>query len=424
MKVLVIGGGGREHAICSSVKKSKKVTKIFCAPGNAGTAGIAENVNISADDLEGLMNFAIDNAIDLTIVGPEAPLTAGIVDLFTENELKIFGPCEDAAQMEGSKIFTKNLLKKNNIPTAEFGEFDSEKPALEYINNNKKYPVVVKADGLAAGKGVIICQNQQEAISAVNDIMVKKEFGEAGSRIVIEEFLEGEEASILAFTDGETIIPLPPSQDHKRIFDNDEGPNTGGMGAYAPTPLIKPDMLEKIEKEILAATVNGLKREGITYRGILYAGLMITKDGPKVLEYNVRFGDPETQVVLPLIKSDIVDVFLACIEGKLNEIELEIHNKSAICVVMAAKGYPGAYEKGREIKGLDSFEGREDVMVFHAGTKKDGNKIVTSGGRVLALTAVDNTIDGAIKKVYDEIGKISFEGAQFRHDIGKRAGKY
>jgi len=424
MKVLVIGNGGREHAICSSISKSKKVTKIFCAPGNAGTARVAQNVDISPDDLNGLMNFAIDNAVDLTVVGPEAPLVAGIVDLFTENELKIFGPCEDAAQMEGSKIFTKNLLKKNNIPTAEFGEFDSVEPALKYIDNNKKYPLVIKADGLAAGKGVLICKNEQEAIAAVNDIMVKKEFGEAGSRLVIEEFLEGEEASILAFTDGQTIIPLPPSQDHKRIFDNDEGPNTGGMGAYAPTPLIKPEMLEKIEREILAATVNGLKREGITYKGILYAGLMITKDGPKVLEYNVRFGDPETQVVLPLVKSDIVDVFLACVEGKLNEIELEIHNEAAICVVMAAKGYPGTYEKGKEITGLNSFDGRNDMAIYHAGTKQEGNKTVTSGGRVLAVTAMDTSINGAIKKVYDEIGKVNFEGAQFRRDIGKRAAKY
>jgi phosphoribosylamine--glycine ligase len=424
MDVLIIGSGGREHALCYAVSKSARAGKIYCAPGNAGTGRLAENVNISSDDLDGLLKFALEKNIGLAIVGPEAPLVAGVVGLFEQSGLKVFGPDEDAAQLEGSKIFMKNLLRKNNIPTADFGEFDAVEPALRYINDNKKYPLVIKADGLAAGKGVIIADNEAEAVCAINTVMIKKEFGEAGTRVLIEEFLEGDEASILVFTDGNVVLPLPASQDHKRIFDEDRGPNTGGMGAYAPTPLITPAILDQIKNIILMPTINGLKREGITYKGILYAGIMMTKDGPKVLEYNVRFGDPETQAVLPLLKTDIIDIFLACIEGRLKDIKMETHDGAAISVVMAAKGYPGSYEKGKEIKGLDSFDGRQDIIIFHAGTKKEGGKTVTSGGRVLAVTAIDRDIKSAISKVYAEIGKVTFEGAQFRKDIGKKAERY
>ncbi len=424
MKVLVIGSGGREHAIAWCTARSKKVDKIYCAPGNAGTAAIAENVNIKADDLNRLLKFALENKIDLTIVGPETPLVMGIVDMFSKYGLKAFGPNQAGAQMEGSKVFTKKLFKKYNIPTAEFGEFNKSADAIAYIKANTKYPLVVKADGLAAGKGVIIAQSEADAIAGVNDIMEKKIFGGAGDKVVIEEFLDGDEASILAFTDGETVLPLPASQDHKRIFDEDKGPNTGGMGAYAPTPLITPALLEEIEKKILYPTVNGLKSEGITYKGILYAGIMVTKDGPKTLEYNVRFGDPETQAVLPLLKTDITDLCLACIDGTLKDIKMETEKKAAINVVLASKGYPGDYEKGKVINGLDSFKGREDMMVFHAGTALKDGKVVTAGGRVLNVTAVASDIKSAIDKVYKDIDKVSFEGVYYRKDIGKRALKY
>jgi phosphoribosylamine--glycine ligase len=424
MKVLIIGSGGREHAITWCAAKSKKVTKLYCAPGNAGTSVIAENVDIKSDDVDGLLKFALDNKIDLTIVGPEIPLVMGLVDIFLENGLKAFGPTEDGAQMEGSKVFTKNLFKKYNIPTAAFGEFDGSKQAIAYIKENKTYPLVVKADGLAAGKGVIIAQSELEAITAVADIMDRKVFGNAGDRVVIEEFLEGDEASILAFTDGETVLPLPASQDHKRIFDGDKGPNTGGMGAYAPTPLITPALLETIMKTVLYPTVKALRSEGIIYKGILYAGIMVTKAGPKVLEYNVRFGDPETQAVLPLLKTDLTDICLAVIDGKLKDIRMEVEDKAAINVVLASKGYPGDYVKGKVISGLNAFDGREDMMVFHAGTALKDGKVVTAGGRVLNVTAVAKDIRSAIDKVYKDIDRVSFEGVYYRKDIGRRALKY
>jgi phosphoribosylamine--glycine ligase len=423
MKVLVIGSGGREHALTWAIAKDKKVKKIFCAPGNAGTSEIAENVSISAENIDELLKFAKENDIDLTVVGPEVPLINGITDVFEETGLKIFGPDKDASQLEGSKSFTKNLLKKNNIPTASFFETDLPEKAKEFIKNTK-YPVVIKADGLAAGKGVIICANKEEANKAIEDIMIKKIFGKSGERIVIEEFLKGEEASILAFTDGNTILTLPPSQDHKKIYDDDKGPNTGGMGAYAPTPLITKKLEEKIIKKVLYPTLEGLKREGIIYKGIMYAGLMIVDGEPFVLEYNVRFGDPETQAVLPLLKSNIIDLFFSTIEGNLKNEKIEINDKYAINVVLASKGYPGAYEKGKVIKGLEYFKGREDMIVFHAGTTKKGNEILTSGGRVLNVTAIDNEIESAINKVYSEINKINFEGMYFRTDIGKKALKY
>jgi phosphoribosylamine---glycine ligase len=424
MKILIIGSGGREHAITWCVAKSPLASKIFCAPGNAGTADIAENVNIKADDVDGLLKFALDKKIDLTIVGPETPLVMGIVDLFEENGLKAFGPNEDGAQMEGSKVFTKNLFKKYNIPTADFGEFDNSRDAIEYIRKNRTYPLVVKADGLAAGKGVIIAHNELEAIAGTADIMDRKIFGGAGDRVVIEEFLDGDEASILAFTDGETILPLPASQDHKRIFDGDKGPNTGGMGAYAPTPLITKSILDEIMRTVLYPTVHALKSEGIIYKGILYAGIMMTKNGPRVLEYNVRFGDPETQAVLPLLKTDLIELCLAVIEGRLKDVKMEVENKTAINVVLASKGYPESYEKGKEIKGLDAFKGREDMMAFHAGTALKDGKVVTAGGRVMNITAVASDIKSAIDKVYKDIDKVSFEGVYYRKDIGKRALKY
>ncbi len=424
MKVLVIGSGGREHALTWAIAKNKDIKKIYCAPGNAGTESIAENININAEDLDGLLRFAKEKEIDLTVVGPEIPLIDGIVDIFEGNGLKIFGPCKEAAQLEGSKSFTKNLLKKNNIPTALFFETTSPEEAKGFIIKNRKYPVVIKADGPAAGKGVIICENEIDAINAINDIMVKKIFKESGEKVVIEEFLQGEEASILAFTDGETIFTLPPSQDHKKIFDDDKGPNTGGMGAYAPTPLVNKELEKKILEKVLYPTLEGLKREGIIYKGIMYAGLMISGNEPFVLEYNVRFGDPETQAVLPLLKSDIIEIFFASIDGNLKDAKLDVDDKSAINVVIASKGYPGNYEKGKVITGLEAFSGREDIIIFHAGTKRQGSDIVTSGGRVLNVTAIDRDIKSAIDKVYKEINKINFDGMYYRKDIGKRVFKY
>jgi phosphoribosylamine--glycine ligase len=421
MNVLVIGSGGREHALTWAVARSKKVKKIFCAPGNAGTAEIAENIGIKAGDISALLKFAQENMIDLTIVGPEDPLCAGIADIFSGAGLKVFGPVKAGAQLEGSKAFTKNLLAKNGIPTAAYGEFKTSSLAKNYIKMMNKYPIVIKADGLAAGKGVIIAKSETEACAAVDDIMEKKAFGAAGDRLVVEEFLKGEEASILALTDGETVLPLPAAQDHKRIFDNDEGLNTGGMGAYAPAPVITGELLLRIQETILYPTLRALKKEGIIYKGVLYAGLMITKDGPKVIEYNARFGDPETQAVMPLIKNDIVDLFMACVDGTLGKIKMETEKGACINVVLASKGYPGAYEKGKEIKGLEYFKGKDGLMIFHAGTKKEGGKVVSDGGRVLNVTAVGADIKTAIDRVYADIDKVSFEGVHYRRDIGKRA---
>lgn len=421
MDILVIGSGGREHAIVWAVAKSPKAGRVYCAPGNPGTAKFAGNVDIKADNIAALLTFAKEKKIGLTIVGPEVPLVAGIVDVFEANGLKIFGPNKAAAQMEGSKAFTKNLFKKYKIPTADFGEFNNSAAAAAYVRANKKYPIVVKADGLAAGKGVIIAANEAEALGAVKGIIDDKMFGKAGAKIVIEEFLFGEEASILAFTDGVTVLALPASQDHKRIYDDDKGPNTGGMGAYAPAPIITPAIMEIIKRDILLPTVAALKSEGITYKGILYAGIMMTAQGPKVLEYNVRFGDPETQAVLPLLKTDLVDLCISSINGTLGYIKLEVEEKAAISVVLASKGYPGEYEKGMEIKGLDSFDKMNDLMIFHAGTEQKDRKVVTAGGRVLNITATGKDIRTAIDKVYKNIDKVYFEGVYYRKDVGKRA---
>jgi len=420
VKILVIGSGGREHALVWKIAQSKLVDKIFCAPGNGGIAEIAECVNIKVDDIAGLLKFAIEKKIDLTVVGPEIPLVAGIVDKFQAKGLKIFGPNKFAAQLEGSKVFAKEFMVRNNIPTAKFKSFDDSLNAKDYIDEVGA-PLVVKAEGLASGKGVIICSSETEAESAIDLIMEEKVFKEAGNRVVIEEYLEGEEASILAISDGENFVVLESSQDHKRIFDNDQGPNTGGMGAYSPAPVVSENLKQEIAQEILKPVIDGMKKEGHEFRGVLYAGLMITKEGPKVLEFNVRFGDPETQAILPRLKSDLVEIIFAALDGKLADFKLEWDSRPCVCVVMAAGGYPGDYEKNKLISGLDKAKELKDIVVFHAGTKRENGKILTSGGRVLGVTGLGNGITDAIDKTYQAVAKISFEKAHFRKDIGAKA---
>jgi phosphoribosylamine--glycine ligase len=418
MKVLVIGSGGREGAICWKIKQSPKCDELFCSPGNAGIAKYAELVPLK--NIPEMISFVKDNGISLTVVGPEQPLVDGIVDAFEKEDLRIFGPKKAAAQIEGSKIFSKKLMKKYTIPTAYFEEFENSSEAVLFLNG-RTYPLVIKADGLAAGKGVIIAQDKDEAVEAIKAILDGKQFGEAGKKIIIEEFLEGEEASILCFTDGKTIVPMESSQDHKRVFDSDQGLNTGGMGAYSPAPVVTKELLSKVQKEILEPTVKAMEKEGCFYKGVLYAGLMITKDGPKVLEYNARFGDPETQAVLPRLKTDLIDIMEAVIDGKLDKIKIEWETRPAVCVVMASGGYPGDYKKGYVIEGLDEAGGMKDIMVFHAGTSLAGCDIVTSGGRVLGVTALGDTIKDAIEKAYKAVGSISFKDMHYRKDIGKKA---
>ena len=418
MKILVVGSGGREHALVWKIKQNSEVMKVYCAPGNGGISRIAECVDIEVTDLKGLAQFAEKNKIDLTVVGPELPLTLGIVDLFRENGLTIFGPDKKAAELEGSKGFSKDLMAKYHIPTAEYQIFTDPEEAIRYING-KKIPMVLKADGLAAGKGVLICATRGEAYDGVERIMKKKDFGEAGSRLVIEECLTGEEASVLAITDGNHFIVLPAAQDHKAIFEGDQGTNTGGMGAYAPAPVMNDTLLETVVEKILQPTINGMKAEGRPYSGVLYAGLMITSGGPKILEYNCRFGDPEIQAILPLLETDLVELMMASIDGKCGEVHPELRKDSAVCVVMASGGYPGTYEKGKTIHGLDQVD--PDIIVFHAGTKRRGDELLTSGGRVLGVTAIGENIKSAIDKVYGAVGKITFDGAYYRRDIGHRA---
>lgn len=420
MKVLIIGSGGREHALTWKITQSDKVSKVFCAPGNAGTAGLAENIDISAEDIPGLLEFAGKEEIDLTVVGPELPLTMGIVDEFQKHGLRVFGPDKKAAEIEGSKIFTKNLLKKYHIPTAECEIFSSISEARIYLEK-ASFPLVVKADGLAAGKGVIICRTLEEGMEAVSSIMEEKVFGEAGSRVVIEEFLTGEEASFLVFTDGKSILPMVTSQDHKPVYDNDEGPNTGGMGAYSPAPVISENLFQRIERDIMIPAVRGLASEGKPYRGVLYAGLMISGDQVKVLEFNARFGDPEAQPILMRMKNDLIPVLEAVIDGTLDKIKIEWRKESSVCVVMASGGYPGPYEKGKEILGLEEAGALGDVVVFHAGTKKLENRICTSGGRVLGVTSLGNGVEEAIKKAYEAVRLIKWEDVHYRTDIGKKA---
>ena len=422
MKVLVIGSGGREHALVWKISQSQMVSETFCAPGNAGISDLANLVDIKADDVDGLLNFAREKKIDLTIVGPELSLTLGIVDLFEGAGLKIFGPSKKAAELEGSKAFTKNLLKKYNIPSANYELFTSSRSAGEYLKN-QKFPIVIKADGLAAGKGVIICDSLESAEQAVEEILVKKIFGSAGNKIVIEEFLEGEEVSVLAFSDGNNIVPLEPAQDHKAIYDGNRGPNTGGMGAYSPAPIFTDTLAEEILENILKPTIKAMALEGRAYKGILYAGLMIIREEPKVLEFNVRFGDPETQPILMRMESDIVPLFLAAIEGRLDSQKIKWRKDASVCVVMASAGYPYSYPKGEKIEGVDKLRNSRNTVVFHAGTKKVDNKLVTNGGRVLGVTSLGNTVSEAIKNSYRAVSKISWENVYYRRDIGKKGVK-
>jgi phosphoribosylamine--glycine ligase len=417
MKVLVVGSGGREHALVWKIAQSNKVEKIYCAPGNAGISKLATCVDIKADDITGLLQFAKKQAIDLTVVGPEAPLTDGIVDEFNAAGLRIFGPSKAAAQLEGSKALAKHFMAKYNIPTAKYAAFADAKEALQHVRD-KNCPLVVKASGLAAGKGVIICQHIADALDAVRRVLIDKEFGEeAGKQVVIEELLVGEEVSVLAFTDGKTIVPMVPSQDHKRIFDGDKGPNTGGMGAYAPAPIYTAELNNIVVKNILEPTLKGLNKHGWQFKGVIYAGLMITPDGPKVLEYNVRFGDPETQPVLSLLETDMVEIMEAIIDQRLDTLEIKWKKGAAVCVVTAAQGYPGNYKKGEVITGLNDIE---EAVVFHAGTALQDGQVVTSGGRVLGVTSVGDNLSEAINKVYANVEKINFTGVQYRKDIGSK----
>jgi phosphoribosylamine--glycine ligase len=420
MKVLVIGGGGREHALVWKIAQSSKVRKVYCAPGNAGIARLAECLSISAEDVQALTDWAEKERIDLTVVGPEAPLTMGIVDVFRHRGLRVFGPTQKAAEIEGSKAFTKDLMKKCGIPTGDSETFEEHAAAVHYVKGQGA-PLVVKADGLAAGKGVIICRTLEDALSALDLIMVRKAFGAAGGKVVVEEFLEGEEASFLAFTDGETVLPLPTSQDHKAIYDNDQGPNTGGMGAYSPAPVVSEKVHREAMEKVMIPTVRGMAREGRKYRGVLYAGLMIKDEKVKVLEFNARFGDPEAQPLLMRMKGDLVPILEATIDGTLSGRKIELEDRSSVCVVMASGGYPGSYQKGKVISGLEEAAKVRDAFVFHAGTVLKEGKVVTNGGRVLGVTALGNGIQEAIGKVYEAVAKISWEGAYYRRDIGQKA---
>jgi len=422
MKVLVIGSGGREHALAWKLARSPKVSEVITAPGNPGTAKVGRNAEISSEDLEGLLEFATDEKIDLTVVGPEAPLVAGIVDRFHEKMLPIFGPVQAAARLEGSKDFAKSFMAEYGIPTARSQTFDNFEDAKRHVES-EGVPIVIKADGLAAGKGVTVARDMESAIRSLRECFQDKVFGEAGNRVVIEECLVGEEASVLAICDGETFVSLPPSQDHKPAFDDDQGPNTGGMGAYAPAPVMTPELIRRVDEEILSPAIRGMKDRGTPYVGVLYAGLMITEEGPKVIEFNCRLGDPETQAVLPLVESDLFELLaLAAGERLSQHAGLEVSNRPAVCVVMASGGYPGSYEKGKEILGLDTLEDDSEIDVFHAGTKSDGSgKTVTAGGRVLGIVGRGDTVEKAIDKAYEGIRQVSFEGAHFRKDIGRKA---
>ena len=434
MKILVVGQGAREHAIVWKLKQGRGFSKIYCAPGNAGISQDAESLDIKPDDIKGLLDFALREKIGLTIVGPEAPLAQGIVDKFMQKGLDIFGPTKELALLEASKAYAKETMQRLGIPTANFEIFDRADKAIDFTNRPRlfaaHYPVVVKADGLAAGKGVVICKDRRTAQIAIEDMMLRKVFGKAGERIVIEEHLEGEEASILVVSDGINFIPLAASQDHKRAFDADKGPNTGGMGAYSPAPVVTDEVYKRVINEIIRPLINGLAQENKFYKGVLYAGIMITKDGPKALEFNVRFGDPELQAILPRLKSDLADLCFASIEDKIDEVKLEWKEKASLCVVLASGGYPGEYKKGFEISGLEEalWEGSPDTYIFHAATKmsqvpgsKPQVKYITDGGRVLSVVSLGDNIRQAIDKVYKAVSRIRFEGMHYRKDIGHRA---
>ncbi|WP_425058089.1 Phosphoribosylamine--glycine ligase [Sporomusa carbonis] len=419
MNILLIGGGGREHALAWKLAQSPRVEKLYCAPGNPGIAALADCINIDVTDNDALGKFALDHNIGLTVVGPELPLTNGLADHFAALDLKVFGPSRQAARLEGSKAFAKDIMHKYGIPTAASAAFTDADSAIAYIKKQGA-PIVVKADGLAAGKGVVVAMTVAEAVEAVNMMMRDKAFGSAGNLVVIEEYLSGEEASLLAFTDGFTVVPMIAAQDHKRVFDNDQGPNTGGMGTYAPAPVVTAAVQDQVTREILQPVVDAMRQEGIIYKGCLYAGLMITGQGPRVIEFNARFGDPETQVVLPLLASDLVDVMEACADGRLADMTIEWDTRAAVCVVLAAAGYPGSYSKGQVITGIDTAEA-QGVLVFHAGTAEKEGRIVTNGGRVLGVTAVADDIRAAVDKVYQAVPEIKFDGAHYRKDIARRA---
>ncbi|AOT69881.1 phosphoribosylamine--glycine ligase [Geosporobacter ferrireducens] len=416
MKVLVIGSGGREHALVWKLKKSPKVDNIYCAPGNAGIGTLAELVDIPAEAAEALCAFAKEKQIDLTIVGPEGPLVMGIVDRFEKEGLKVFGPNWQCAQLEGSKAFAKDFMKRHQIPTARYEEYTDLEAAKNAVGIYG-YPMVIKADGLAAGKGVVIAQDEKEALEALEQMMAEKKFGAAGDKIVIEEFLEGIETSILCFVDGKTIVPMVSAQDYKRIFDGDQGPNTGGMGTYSPSHIYDEKLERTVAETILTPIIDGFKKDRLDFKGVLFIGLMITQEGPRVLEFNTRFGDPETQVILTRLESDLVEIIESILEGKLAEQKIQWSQQGTVCVVLAAGGYPESYEKGKPIRGLGAID--PDAVVFHAGTKQLGQEVVTHGGRVLGVTAWGDTVEAARKKAYENIEKITFEKMQYRKDIGK-----
>ena len=420
MRVLVVGSGGREHALAWKIRQSPLVDKVFCAPGNGGISQIAECVDIKADDIAGLTAFASRNKIDLTVVGPEAPLSGGITDKFSANGLRVFGPSKEAARLESSKVFMKELAKKYGIPTAGFEVFTESVAAKKYIKGFKG-KFVVKADGLAAGKGVIVCSSKEEGLEAVEAMMERKIFKDAGKKVIIEECLEGEEASIIVVTDGKDAVPLASAQDHKRTLDGDKGPNTGGMGAYSPAPVVTDETMKAVMKDIIRPAIDGLSKEGIKYTGALYAGLMIDSSGPKLLEFNCRFGDPETQAILPRLKSDFVELIEASIDDEIDIASLQWDERPCVSVVISSGGYPGEYKTGFEIDGLDALEKMKDVYVFHAGTRTSGEKTVTAGGRVLNVTALGSDIKDAIDRCYNAVNLIEFEGMHFRRDIGYRA---
>lgn len=419
MKVLVVGSGGREHSLVWKIAASPRVSRVYCAPGNAGIGNIADLVAISADDVASLVRFAHDEAIDLTVVGPEVPLTLGIADEFQARGMRLFGPNKSAARLEGSKTFTKELLRRNSIPTAYFGAFTDGDEAKRYLHEVGA-PIVVKADGLAAGKGVIVCSVIKEAEEAIDEIMGGRIFGDAGERIVVEEFLEGEEVSFIGLTDGTTVLPLASSQDHKRALDGDRGPNTGGMGAYSPAPVVSGALNDRLMREVMEPVVAALRQAKIDFRGVLYAGIMVTENGPKVLEFNVRFGDPECQPLMLRLKTDLVDLMDACIDGQLADAKIEWDPRAAACVVLSAAGYPGNYEKGQPIRGLEQLKDWPSGMVFHAGTAKRNDTIVTNGGRVLGVTALGDTIADAVAEAYRATELIQWDGMHYRRDIGHR----
>ena len=417
MKVLVVGGGGREHTLVWKIAQSPKVDKIYAAPGNGGISQLAECVDISATDIDGVVSFAKDRAIDLVVVAPDDPLVAGMVDELEKNGIRAFGPKKNAAIIEGSKVFSKELMKKYNIPTAKYEVFDNSKDAIEYVKKGS-FPTVIKAEGLALGKGVIIAENLEEAVDGINEIMEDKVFGESGNRVVIEEFLTGPEVSVLAFCDGKTVVPMVSAQDHKRAYDNDKGLNTGGMGTFSPSRLYDEAKAKECMENIFLPTVSAMAKEGRAFSGVLYFGLMMTANGVKVIEYNARFGDPETQVILPRLKTDLVEIMEAIIDKRLDKINIEWEDNACVCVVMASGGYPVKYKKGYKISGLEKIEKYDDLTVFHAGTKLENGEFVTSGGRVLGVTATAKDLDSAIKRAYEGVDMVNFTDCHFRHDIG------